>query len=349
MIEIRDLTVQVPGFRLQSIGLEAGASDIFALIGPTGSGKSLLLEAVAGLVPVQGGRVRIQGKDVTDLPPEKRRLGLVYQDQSLFPHLSVRDNIHYGVRYHRLDAATRRDRFEHLVRRLDLGHILERSTIRLSGGEKQRVALARALMLQPGALLLDEPLSALDPVFRDDIRVLLHSLHQELAIPFVLVSHNFSEVLFLAGRGAVLRDGVLEQSGPIRDLFERPATPFCARFVGMKNLVPCTVEQGRARLGDVTVRLPGADVREGRGTLGLRPEDIVLVEDGDRSCDHVLRARISALEGQGFYFRVSLSLEPGGLSLSAFWTRQVVDRHRLQPNDLVRIGFSSRCLHAIYD
>jgi molybdate/tungstate transport system ATP-binding protein len=349
MIEVSDLTVRVPGFRLRSISLEAGSSDIFALIGPTGSGKSLLLEALAGLVPVQGGRVRIGGEEVTGLPPEKRRLGLVYQDQSLFPHLNVRDNIHYGVRYHGLDPAVRRSRFEHLVHRLDLVHILERSTVRLSGGEKQRVALARALMLQPQALLLDEPLSALDPVFRDDIRVLLRTLHRELAIPFVLVSHNFSEVLFLAGRGAVLRDGALEQSGSIEELFEKPSTPFCARFVGMKNLVPCTIERGRARLGEVSVRLAGTNGREGKGYLGIRPEDIALVEEGDRSWDHVLRARIGTLEGQGFYFRVSLAVEPGGPSLSAFWTRQVVDRYRLRPGDPACIGFSSRCLHAIYE
>ena len=347
MIEVRDLSVQVPGFQLQSIGLEAGASDIFALIGPTGSGKSLLLEAVAGLVPVQGGRVRIHGEDVTGLPPEKRRLGLVYQDQSLFPHLSVRDNIHYGVRYHALDAPTRKDRFDHLVRRLDLGPLLDRSTVNLSGGEKQRVALARALMLQPRALLLDEPLSALDPVFRDDIRVLLRSLHRELAIPFILVSHSFSEVLFLAGRGAVLRNGTLEQSGPIQDLFERPATPFCARFVGMKNLIPCRVERGRARLGAVGVQLPERSLREGKIFLGLRPEDIVLIEDGDPSCDNAFEARVAALEGQGFYFRVSLSLD-AGVSLSAFWTRQEVERRGVKPGDLVRIGFSSRCLHAIH-
>ncbi len=288
----------------------------------------------------------VSGEDVTGLPPERRRLGLVYQDHNLFPHLDVKDNILYGVRYHGLDERTRQSRFDHLVARLGLGHILERSTIRLSGGEKQRVALARSLMLQPRGLLLDEPLSALDPVFRDDIRRLLRSLHEELAIPFILVSHSFSEVLFLANRGAILREGSLEQSGPVSDLFERPATPFCARFVGMSNLIPCRIEGDRAWAGKRALGLSRGASRPGEAFLGIRPEDVVLVEDGDQSCENVFDGSVAALEAQGFYFRVSL--EVAEWTLTAFWSRRTVDRHRLKPGDAARIGFPSHCLHTVY-
>jgi len=345
VIKVQDFEVRVPGFHLQSVSLNAGPEDVFALIGPTGSGKSLLLEGIAGLVPAAKGSVQIGGEDMTRRPPESRGLGLVYQDTALFPHLSVRENILYGTRYHALDTRTVQSRFDRFVRRLNLKNLLDRSPVRLSGGEKQRVALARALMLQPRALLLDEPISSLDPLFRDAIRELLRSLHQELHIPFILVSHNFSEVLYLANRGAILRRGRIEQSGTIRALFERPETPFVARFVGMQNLWRCSAREGWARVGDLKIRLNGPAVQGDDVFLALRPEDIDRVRENAHEYENVFQGRVVALDGRGFYVRVALDVK--GVRFSAFWTRQVVSRHSLEPGQTVRIGFSSGSLHTI--
>lgn len=345
MIDVQDFEVRVPGFRLESVSLSVGPDDFFALIGPTGSGKSLLLEGIAGLVPAAKGSVRIGGEDMTRRPPESRRLGLVYQDTALFPHLSVRENILYGTRYHDLDARTVQARFDRFVRRLDLEKLLDRFPVRLSGGEKQRVALARALMLQPRALLLDEPISSLDPLFRDAIRGLLRSLHGELRIPFILVSHNFSEVLHLANRGAILREGRVEQHGTIQALFERPQTPFVARFVGMQNLWRCRIQDDWARVGNLKIRLKDPAVRGDDVFLAIRPEDIDWVLDDAREYDNVFQGRLVVLEGRGFYFRVALDVQ--GVRFSAFWTRRAVSRRTLKPGQTVRIGFSSGSLHAI--
>lgn len=345
VIHVQDFEVRVPGFRLGPVSLEVGPEDVFALIGPTGSGKSLALEGIAGLVSSAQGSVRIGGEDVTHRPPEARGLGLVYQDTALFPHLNVRENILYGTRYHELDARTVQTRFDRFVRRLQLKDLLDRSPLRLSGGEKQRVALARALMLRPRALLLDEPLSSLDPLFRDAIRELLRSLHQELRIPFILVSHDFSEVLYLASRGAILREGRIEQHGTIRALFERPETPFAARFVGMENLWQCRIAGEWARVGDLEIRLNEPAFQGDDVFLALRPEDIDCVHENVREYDNTFQGRVVSLDGRGFYFRVALDVQ--GVRFSAFWTRHMVSRHTLEPGQIVRIGFSSESLHTV--
>jgi molybdate/tungstate transport system ATP-binding protein len=342
MISISELSVQLPGFSLDRIGFEVEQSDFFALIGPTGSGKSVLLEALMGLLPLSAGRVTINGREITGLPPEARKLGLVYQDHALFPHMSVRQNILYSTRYHPIDKQAAKRRFELLVDKLRLGGILERGTQNLSGGEKQRTALARALMLDPRALLLDEPISALDQVFRDEVRQLLKALHAELNIPFILVSHSFTEVLYLANKGAVINAGQLQQKGQVQDIFERPVSRFVASFVGMKNVF-ATGELKAALDGS------GANLKLTDGTthLGLRPEEVALVGPEPQHCDFVLAGRIQGLEYQGLYFRAQV--EVGRLVLEAFWTRQEVKDHGLATGQQVTVGFSNQALHAICD
>ena len=342
MIEIENISVHLPGFSLDSVSLEVDSSDFFALLGPTGSGKSVLLEAVMGLIPLHAGEVKIAGEVISSLPPESRNLGLVYQDHALFPHMSVRDNIFYGTRYHAIPNDICRDRFRMLVDQLRLQRILDRSPTTLSGGEKQRTALARALMLNPKALLLDEPLSALDQVFRDDIRLLLKTLHAELSIPFILVSHSFSEVHTLANKGAVIRNGRLQQSGTIEELFERPSSSFVASFVGMKNVFPCQVNNGSARVGGLTLQV-GNGSSPTDTHLALRPEEIGLVASNGSRYENILHGQIKELDCQGFYFRVALQVRDS--ELQAFWTRQTVKEHGLEPGRDVAIGFSAKAVH----
>jgi len=342
MIEVARLTVAVPGFTLNKIDLSLNSQEFFAVIGPTGSGKSLLLEAMAGLVPIRQGRITIAGDDVTGMPPETRGIGLVYQDYSLFPHMTVRANLLYGVRYQRLDRRTARQRLEKLAGRLGLTRLLQRYPARLSGGEKQRVSLGRVLMLNPRAVLLDEPLSSLDPVFQDDIKELLKELHAEWQIPFIIVSHDFSDVLYLADRGAVINGGAVIQQGDIEDLFERPASDFVARFVGMKNVFSCRIREGQAWVGDLAFRLPAAD-RNGHGRLGIRPESIHLVSRPQAACENTLTGEISRISAHGFFSAVRINC--GEINLEAVWPRETVSTCQLAAGVGVTLGIPAERLH----
>ncbi len=341
MLEIENITINLPGFSVQNISLNVGPEDFFALLGPTGSGKSVLLEGITGLIPLSSGRVKIAGKDISGLAPESRKIGLVYQDHALFPHMNVRENILYGVRYHRIPAETCKSRYDMLLQRLKLGDILHRNPTTLSGGEKQRTALARSLMLEPLALLLDEPLSALDQVFRDDIRQLLKRLHTELSIPFVLVSHSFSEVQFLANKGAVIDKGRLRQSGTIENLFQRPNSTFVASFVGMKNIFPCRVSGDNAWVEGIPIQAGNPSPADTH--LALRPEDIDVAANNQSVYENNLQGIITELDCQGFCFRVGIQVQ--NTFFQAFWTRQKVAEHELRPGKEIRIGFSAQAVH----
>jgi molybdate/tungstate transport system ATP-binding protein len=196
MIEIKDLFIKFPGFVLRDINLSIGDGEFFMLLGPTGAGKTLVLEAIAGIVPITGGQIVVKGRDITRLPPEHRGTSIVYQDYALFPHLSVLKNITYGLRYHKNDPKISEKRVTWLMEQLGLQSLAQRSIHNLSGGEKQRVALARALAVNPSVLLLDEPLSALDPNFREDIRELLKKLHQEVETTFLMWPNSWELRMF---------------------------------------------------------------------------------------------------------------------------------------------------------
>jgi len=272
MIEIDNLDVRLPGFSLKTISLRIASGEFFTIIGPTGAGKTLILESIAGLVPVAAGRIRISGRDVTHLPPERRGIGIVYQDQTLFPHLSVDQNIRYGLRY-RSKTAGGEQKLAYLVKRLGLERLLDRTIANLSGGERQRVALARALAVTPQVLLLDEPLSALDPNFREEIRDLLKALHRETGITVLMVSHDFAETHFLADRSAVISAGRIEQIGSVADIFNRPSSPAIAAFVGMHNIFEVSFEGCIARTGTLSLTLPAVTDPSHR-FMAIRPEDV---------------------------------------------------------------------------
>lgn len=344
MIEIKNICVNLSDFSLRDISFTVKQTDIFALLGPTGSGKSVILEAIMGLIPIDSGEIRIAGRDVSNLPPESRKLGLVYQDQALFPHMSVRENIFFGTRYHNIPAETCRNRFEMLVENLRLDKILHRRPTTLSGGEKQRAALARCLMIEPSALLLDEPLSALEPEFRGEIRQLLKSLHKELSVPFILVSHNFSEVHFLANKGIILKDGSAQQSGHIQELFERPRSTVVSSFVGMKNIFPCRINKPSARVGEITLRANPESSSE-HTHLAIRPEEINFLRPDSKDFEYhnILKGFVKELDCHGFYFRVAIQVQD--CIFQAYWTRQIINENDIEIGKEVKIGFSSQSVH----
>jgi len=326
MIRIEGLNVSLPNFRLQEIDLTVAENEFFALMGPTGAGKTVLLEAIVGLVPIQRGRIFIGQRDVTGLPPEKRKIGLVYQDHALFPHQTVLQNITYGLHFRRLQQADADKRREHLVDVLRLSPILNRFPAHLSGGEKQRAALARALMAAPEVLLLDEPLSALDPNFKEEVRDLLKELHKSSNTTFLMVTHDFSDALFLAGQAAVINQGRIEQSGAVMDLFRRPNSLFTAEFVGMKNVFQARFEGAAARVGDLCIKL-ARQVDSGRQYLSVRPEDVIISRERlPINGSAPFKCEVRRVVDHGFYF--TISVKAGGAVF-----RSLMPKSMLQGND----------------
>jgi len=209
MIRIEGLEFSVGGFHLGPLHLEVAAGDYFVLLGPTGMGKTLLLESICGLLRPQHGRIIIEGEDVTALPPRDRGIGYVAQHQGLFPHLTVRRNIEFPLRVRRVGAAERRQRLAPLTELLGLGELLDRWPMSLSGGERQKVALARALVLKPSLLLLDEPLSAIDEETRDSLCDELRAIQRQTGVTTIHVSHNRKETQLVADRVGVLTHGAI--------------------------------------------------------------------------------------------------------------------------------------------
>ena len=343
MITVEGLNIDLPEFSLKDISLSIEESEFFVLMGPTGAGKTVLLEAIAGLVPVKGGKILIGGRDVTQLPPEKRDISIVYQDYALFPHLTVLENITYGLHFHRTDKARSETVLTRLFEILDLHHLQERLPTNLSGGEKQRVSLARALMVEPRVVLLDEPLSALDPGFREEVRKAIKTLHQSSAATFLMVTHDFAEALSLARRAAVMNDGRIEQVGGIEDIFQRPTSTFVADFVGMKNLFAAQFKGTRADVKNLDIEL-GRQPTNSHGYIAIRPEDIVLSREAlSSSMRNSFRGVVTGVFDQGFYYEVQV--RAGAVTFKSLITKKSVFELELREGTDVFVSFKSSAIH----
>jgi multiple sugar transport system ATP-binding protein len=226
--------------------LDIGDGEFLVLVGPSGCGKSTLLRLIAGLETPTSGRVFIGGHDVTAVPPQGRDLAMVFQSYALYPHMSVRDNLAYGLKVRRTDRAVVAERVASVAAALDLGELLDRRPAQLSGGQRQRVALGRAIVREPRAFLLDEPLSNLDPALRAQARAELRRLHRRLGVTVVYVTHDQEEAMTLGGRVAVMRDGVIEQVAPPLEVYARPVNTFVARFMALPD-EPDPGDAGRRR------------------------------------------------------------------------------------------------------
>lgn len=343
MIVIRGLDIDLKDFHLRDVDLEIGEREFFILMGPTGAGKTVLLEAIAGLVPVKKGEIYIGGRDITMLPPERRGISIVYQDYALFPHLTVMDNITYGLHFHKMDKKKTLERMAPLLEVLNLSSLQHRFTTSLSGGEKQRVAVARALMVEPQVLLLDEPLSALDPGFREEIRGAIKKIHQTSKITFLMVTHDFAEALSLGGRAAVMNKGRIEQTGEIEDIFKRPNSAFVADFVGMKNLFSAEFQGTKALVSGLEMEL-GVTPINSHGYIAIRPEDIVISRMKlSSSMRNALPAKVTAVIDRGFYYEVRA--RSGVVTFSSLITKSSLIELRIRENADVVISFKAASVH----
>ncbi|MCM5559869.1 ABC transporter ATP-binding protein [Pleomorphomonas sp. JP5] len=252
--------------------------EFVTILGPSGCGKSTLLRIITGITEPSGGRILLRDRDITRLPPERRDIAIVFQSYALFPHMSVADNILFGLKMKRVPKEERRRRFDQVVAICGLESLVTRSPRQLSGGQQQRVALARALVVQPALLLLDEPLSNLDAKLRETLREELMALHKRTGSTTLYVTHDQSEAMSMSDRIIVMKDGQVVESGAPRSLYMRPRQRFTALFFGHTNIVPVDVDGDRARLpwGGAVALIEKAS---GRGEISLRPECLSLVAD----------------------------------------------------------------------
>jgi putative spermidine/putrescine transport system ATP-binding protein len=307
-VDLVDLTRVYGNCRaLDGLSLHVEPGELVALLGPSGCGKTTALRILAGLDEATSGTVTVGGRDISRVPANKRDMGMVFQAYSLFPHLTVLDNVAFGLKMRGRRKGARLSRAGQLLELVGLSAHAHKYAAELSGGQQQRVALARALAIQPRVLLLDEPLSALDAKVRTQLRDEIRRVQQEVGTTTLFVTHDQEEALALADRVAVMNEGRLEQLAAPAELYARPATPFVAEFVGLNNKVPTEVSDGRAHvLGRLMPTLPGS-IGAGPGLAMVRPESVVVTADPAGT------SRVDSVAFLGPFSRVHTTLADGSV------------------------------------
>ena len=331
---------------VRPLSLHVRAGEFLTLLGPSGCGKSTLLRLIAGLEQVSGGTIRVGGEDVTDHPPNRRDTGIMFQDYALFPHKTLLENVGYGLKMRRVARRARESRAASWLGRIGLEGYGQRLPHELSGGQRQRVALARSLIVEPGVLLLDEPLGALDANLRRQMQDELRRMHRDLGLTFIYVTHDQEEALAMSDRVAVMRDGRIEQLGSPVDIYDRPGTEFVARFIGACNVISARVRgstesgveceaDGLATL--VAPAAPGGHAEGERIVLALRPEAISIRRDGSARPPgpNETELRVRDVAFTGATLKVAGD-SPGGRALDLELERAALeDRAPLRPGDRI--------------
>ena len=308
---------------IHGVSAEISNGEFIVIVGPSGCGKSTLLRMVAGLEEISGGEVHIAGRIVNRLEPAERDIAMVFQNYALYPHMSVFDNMAYGLKIAKKPKAEIEQRVQKAARILELGGLLERKPRELSGGQRQRVAMGRAIVRQPQVFLFDEPLSNLDAKLRAATRLEIQKLHQELGVTSLFVTHDQVEAMTLAQRMIVMNAGRIEQIGTPEQVYGQPATTFVASFIGSPpmNLMAGQADGTRFITGGATLDLPAAAPRAGELTLGVRPEHAELAADGGGwplrvemlemlGAERLVYGRLGSTDAAGFTLRLDATLPP---------------------------------------
>jgi molybdate/tungstate transport system ATP-binding protein len=336
-------------FSLRDISLNIKENEYFIILGPTGAGKTLLLEIIAGLYFPKEGKVVINGNDVTFLNPEHRGLGFVYQDFALFPHLNVKKNIEYGLKLRKVPEEDRERKISELVKLLKIKHLLLRDTTTLSGGEKQKVSLARALAINPKIILMDEPFSALDENTKSKLISDMKDLHKKGGITFIHVTHSQEEAMLLADRIGIMMNGTIVQVGNPDDIFYKPITKEIAQFVKIENIWEGKVASRKA--DEMIISINGKNIvalpdhfKVGDGVrIIIRPEDIILGK-GNTSARNAFKGKVISVVKHGFYHIVRIDC---GFEVEAAVTKQSIENLKIKEGADINIFFKATALQVI--
>ncbi|MBN1382160.1 MAG: ATP-binding cassette domain-containing protein [Deltaproteobacteria bacterium] len=336
-LSVSDLHINLGEFYLNGVSFDLDKGDYLTIIGPTGAGKTILLESLVGFWMPDQGNIYLENRDITTELPEKRNIGIVYQDYALLSHFTVYKNIEYGLK--KKNPKGMKEKIHDIASALYIDHLLHRKPATLSGGEQQRVALARALVVEPKMLLMDEPFSALDPQTRRDTRTLLKKAIAERNTTVMHVTHDLGDAWTLANKVAVIRDGLLLQIGSLEEVFKRPQTPFVAGFVGATLMEGTVIDHDNGlsvvNVNGFTVRtLDPADIGA-KVKLAVRPEDIIvgIQPSPNTSAQNNIQATLSGIMYEG---KTSLlSLNAGETFFDVLVTNHSLERLGLTPGDTV--------------
>ena len=339
-IELAHVTKRYGDFHaVKDVSLDIVDGEFLVLLGPSGCGKTTTLRIVAGFVEPTAGRVTLGARDVTDLPPWKRNAGLVFQSYALFPHLTVAENVAFGLEMRKVPAAQIAPKVAEALRLVRLGTLGDRLPRQLSGGQQQRVALARALVFKPDVLLLDEPLSNLDAKLRQEVRIEIRELQRQLGLTTIMVTHDQEEALTMADRLVVMNEGEVRQLGTQHDLYERPADRFVAGFVGRSTFLEGLVEApGRfVSAGGLAIRCEGG--LPGPAALALRPERLAIGvgKDFQSGMDNALPGVVEFVSYLGASLDVHVRLSPKERVIAQISTHSA--RAEPKPGDAVVVGW----------
>ncbi|MCP4220173.1 MAG: ABC transporter ATP-binding protein [bacterium] len=349
MIEIDGVCKTIDNFSLEDVSLEIAEKEYMVILGPTGSGKTLLLETLAGIYQPDRGSIRMHGKDITATPPEDRNIGMVYQDYMLFPHLTLGENIAFGLKAAKNEKSFIKAKVEEAAEMLGISHLLHRLPAGLSGGERQRGALARAMVTEPRAMLLDEPFSAVDEYTAEKLQTEIKKLHRLTGATTIHITHRFDEAYVLADRIAVMKEGKIIQVDVPEVIFRRPVNLWLARFVGCKNLFPCkVVKESGFFCADVEgVGFQSVTGISGDAWLSIRPEDIYISRSEFRRAGlNSFEAVVKGIMDRGRLIEAELD---AGIRLITVLSRQSAQKMELEPGCKVHITIRAEDVHLFKD
>ncbi len=326
---IRDAVKRYGDFTaLNGVSLDIKEGEFFTLLGPSGCGKTTLLRMIAGFNSIEGGDFYFGDKRINDVPAHKRDIGMVFQNYAIFPHLSVRDNVAYGLKARRIPAAQIKPRVDEALELVQISHLADRKPNELSGGQQQRVALARAFVIEPSVLLMDEPLSNLDAKLRVQMRSVIKKLQRRLGITTIYVTHDQEEALAISDRIAVMRDGHIMQIGTPNEIYAKPQNPFVAGFIGVSNFLDCEVscsehdkEATVSIQNELNIQVPVRRPYNGKAKISARPEQLFFGDTG-------MPGTVLFSTFLGDFIEYEVQLEDGQNLIVNEYTKDTTDVHQ---------------------
>lgn len=342
MLVIENLYKKLGEFRLRDINFKISEGEYFVILGPTGTGKTVILETIAGMYKPDNGNIYLDGKNFKNIPPQNRKIGFVYQDYGLFPHLNVKENIVFGLKVRKVSTKKIEQKLQKIVSMFKIEHLLSRYPATLSGGEQQRVAIARALITEPRILLMDEPFNALDPSTKSKFQSMIKKIHSTIQTTTIHITHDFNEALYLANRIAIMKDGKIVQIGTPQEIFKNPKSTFVANFIGIENIFKGEIIDNRIKVAsNVIIKVNTNKI--GEVNLAIRPEDVLISKKiSNANCSNKFYGKIKNIIYQGTLCKINVDI---GISLTSIMTTKAFGDMDFKIGDVVKVAIEDYGIH----